>query len=118
MNKYFRIFFCLSVTCLAVSCTTSQPTLYSWGNYQDKSYGYIKNNTEESLDDLIASYEQLLNKQNGIRKTVPPGIYADYGYLLVKRGRVEEGLLMMKKEVELYPESAAFMSRIIKRIEG
>jgi hypothetical protein len=105
-------------TLLMVGCTPSQKTLYSWGNYQQGAYNYVKNSTDASLDDLLKSYEEIISKQNGTRKTIPPGICADYGYLLVKKGKKEEGIAMMKKEGALYPESAVFMSRIIKKIEN
>lgn len=101
-----------------VSCTSSQKTLYNWADYQQESYDYVKNSTDASLDDLLKTYEVMINKQTGTRQTVPPGICADYGYLLVKKGKKAEGIAMMKKEVALYPESAAFMSQIIKKLEN
>lgn len=103
---------------LAVGCTPSQKTLYNWGNYQQEAHDYVKNSTDAGLDDLLKVYGEMINKQTGTRKTIPPGICADYGYLLVKKGKKAEGIAMMKKEVALYPESAAFMSRIIKKLEN
>jgi len=47
----------------------------------------------------------------------PPGVNAEYGYLLVKAGQKEEGLTLLKQEVALYPESEKFISRIIKQLE-
>lgn len=103
---------------LLLGCAPSQKTLYNWENYQQEAHDYVKTSTDGSLDDLLKVYEQILNKQTGIRKTIPPGICADYGYLLVKKGKKAEGIAMMKKEVALYPESAVFMSRIIKKLEN
>jgi len=117
MKKLYIGLILLSALLMA-SCGPSQKTLYNWGSYQQESYDYVKNSTDSSLDDLLKSYEGILNKQGGTRKTIPPGICADYGYLLVKRGRKAEGIAMMKKEVALYPESATFMSRIIKKLEN
>jgi len=48
---------------------------------------------------------------------VQPGICAEYGYLLIKQGKREEGLQLLKKEIELYPESKVFITRIIKQFE-
>lgn len=48
---------------------------------------------------------------------MPPGMYAEYGYLLYKTGKKDEGLAFLKKEVELYPESDTYISRIIKQLE-
>jgi hypothetical protein len=94
-----------------------QTTLYNWGKYQEASYAYIKNNTDDDLEKLLKEYQYIIDNQKAGRKSVPPGIYADYGYLLVKQGKTKEGIEMMKMEVSLYPESAAFIERIIKRLE-
>lgn len=102
---------------LATSCSTSQKSLYSWGDYQNESYDYLKNGTDKSLDDLLKAYEEIVTNQKGTRQTVPPGICADYGYFLVMKGQKEKGLEMMKKEIALYPESSVFMTRIINKLE-
>ena len=111
-----KLVFMLCLPLMALSCTT-QSTLYSWGSYQEASYQYMKSNTDQDLDKLLVRYQYIIDNQKKGRKVVPPGIYADYGFLLVKKGRVEEGLKLMKMEVALYPESAVFVGRIIKRIE-
>lgn len=99
------------------SCTIQSPSLYSWSNYSDATYNYIKSKSETDRDALIKTYEKIIKKQNGARRTVPPGIYADYGYLLIEIGRTEEGKAMLEKEVELYPESAIFIKQILKNIQ-
>ena len=102
---------------LLASCT-SQKSLYNWGKYQEASYQYVKTDTDQSFEKLLKAYEYVINNQKEGRQVVPPGIYADYGFLLVKRGKTEEGLKLMKMEVALYPESSVFVGRIIKRLEG
>ncbi len=104
---------------LLTGCVSSAPKpLYSWENYQEKMYDYVKNGTQESLDNLLKTYQVMIDKQNGSRQTVPPGICADYGYLLYMQGKKEEGLTFLNKEMMLYPESSAFVSRIIKNLEN
>ena len=65
----------------------------------------------------MAQYELVINKQQGIRKTVPPGVNAEYGYLLYKAGKKDEGLALLKAEIKAYPESEKFISRIINQLE-
>lgn len=117
MRKLILPAVALGCLLLASSCTTSQPTLYSWSDYQNESYDYLKNGTDKSLDELLQAYEEMVTKQKGTRKTVPPGICADYGYFLVMRGQKEKGLELMKREIALYPESSVFMTRIINKLE-
>lgn len=104
------------VVILGTSCS-SPKALYSWDNYNTSAYNYMKTPTEESELSLIATYDEVISKQKGTRGVVPPGIYAEKGYLLLKMDKIEEGLICLKKEVELYPESEKFLSRIIKQYE-
>lgn len=99
---------------LVVSCG-SNPKLYSWYNYQTDYYHYVKNNDKESLEDLLKTYDKIIAKQSETRGIVPPGIYADYGYLLLEAGKKSEAAEMFAKELELYPESETFISSLIKR---
>ena len=104
------------IALFTISCT-STTKLYSWHNYQEDYYHYLKNADKESLDTLIATYEKIINEQKESRGVVPPGIYADYGYLLMENGKASEAKAMFAKEIELYPESEVFNGSIMKRFE-
>jgi len=99
-----------------VSCTTQKP-LYSWGKYEATSYNYLKNSDEQSTQASLEAYQKIIEKQTGTRGVVPPGIYADYGFVLLQANRTEEGKAMLLKEVSLYPESGVFIDRILKILE-
>lgn len=102
---------------LLCACTTTN-SLYSWNNYENSSYNYFKKQTPESTQALLKTYAKIIEQQDrGTRKVVPPGTYAEYGFLLVQNGKKEEGLAMLKKEIETYPESKVFIDRIIKMVE-
>jgi hypothetical protein len=103
---------------LLSSCVSTPKPLYTWGNYQERSYAYIKDATDKRLDELQSTYQTLIDKQKGSRQTVPPGICADYGYLLYKQGKTKEGLALLEKEIALYPEATVFISRIIKKLKN
>lgn len=105
----------LAFALTAASCASTD--LYDWHGYQQSYYQYVKNADKESLDDLIKTYEEIIAEQDEIRGTVPPGIYADYGFLLLEKGKTEEAKAMLAKEIELYPESAVFVGSILKRLE-
>jgi len=112
-----KIAFIIACSLFLLASCTPQKTLYNWGKYQETSYQYVKTDTDKSYDKLLKAYEYIINNQKEGRRVVPPGIYADYGFLLVKQGKTQEGLKLMKMEVALYPESAVFVGRIIKRLE-
>lgn len=110
------LFIGLTATLFLTSCSTPN-ALYSWENYDDVSYIYLKNGDEKSTEQLIKTYQQLIKKQKGIRKTVPPGIYADYGFILLQTGKVEDGKAMLEEEITLYPESKVFIDHILNMFE-
>ncbi len=101
---------------MLASCSSTKP-LYSWYNYERATYQYSKKNTEELQLKLLKEYERIIHHQKGSRGMVPPGMYAEYGYLLCKMGNPTEGLLFLKEEIKAYPESEQYISRIIKQLE-
>lgn len=107
--------FALAVFALA-SCTTTK-SLYSWYDYENVTYEYSKKSTDELRVRVAEVYKKMLENQKGSRGAVPPGLYAEYGYLLCKTGKTQEGLSFLKEEIKHYPESEPFISRIIKQLE-
>lgn len=119
MKKIFKISTVVSATVLVLlmsSCTTTKP-LYSWYDYQEDYYNYVKKADKDSLDDLIKTYDKIIAEQKALRGIVPPGIYADYGYILLEQGKTKEAKAMLAKEIELYPEAETFVGTILKRIK-
>ncbi len=111
-------FFVAAVAVLALSsCTTTTKTLYSWYDYEDATYQYNKKQTDELKVKMLEQYKKLTENQKGTRGVVPPGLYAEYGYMLYMNGKKEEGLGFLKQEIKLYPESEKYISRIIKQLE-
>ena len=104
------------IIALFASCSSTK-TLYSWYNYEDATYQYNKKRTDETKVKMMEQYLKLIQKQKGTRKVVPPGLYAEYGYVLYMGGKKEEGLDFLKQEIKLYPESETYISRIIKQLE-
>lgn len=108
-----------SIVLLGTGCATKKEMpMYDWGTYSQDYYLYLKQNTPESQEKLIATLNSILtNQSKTIRQVPPPGACADLGYLLVQQGKVDEGILLMAKEVEYYPESAQFINSMVKRIK-
>lgn len=88
---------------LAVSSCTTTKTLYSWYDYEDATYQYHKRSTEELQVKVLEQYKKITEKQRGMRGVVPPGMYAEYGYLLYKTGKKDEGLGWLYLETSKLP---------------
>lgn len=113
--KRINLIILMSVFILS-SCSSSK-TLYSWYDYEDKAYQYQKKGEDELLPKTMKECLKVIEKQKGIRNTPPPGLNAEYGYMLYKLGKKEEALNSYKTEILLYPESEIYVSRIIKQLE-
>tara|TARA_B100000768_G_C10983312_1_gene250797 strand:+ start:181 stop:522 length:342 start_codon:yes stop_codon:yes gene_type:complete len=105
------------VIAVALSSCGSSKKLYSWNKYEQASYSYLKKADEKSTNKIIKEYKKIINEQKGIRKSIPPGMCADYGFLLIQKGNKADGIANLKKEIALYPESKVFIDRILKLIE-
>lgn len=101
---------------LGVSCGTTT-SLYDWKGYDSAVYSYVRSPDEKNVQSLVTVYEKMIQSPGGSRQVPPPGIYADYGFLMIQAGQNEKALELLAKEVELYPESKPFIDRIIKRLE-
>jgi hypothetical protein len=88
------------------------PRLFYWGTYSSTLYNYKKNPDEKTLAAHKASLLNVITESPKRNKKIPPGICAEYGYLLAKEGNNEKGLEYMDKEIELYPESKTFIQRL------
>lgn len=106
MSAKATIFFSL-IAFLLSGCVT---TKYNWGNYENTLYSYYKNPAEaeefaENLSKIIVDGEAKGN--------VPPGIYAEYGYILFISGKAQEAIKYFEREKENWPESKILMDKMI-----
>lgn len=142
-----KLFLLTLLTFCLTSCGLTS-SLYYWGGvqngattYENLAYINYDKQTPESLCKLICMYEDIVSNPGGMRKMPPPGICAEYGYMLLipENANIfaeyatsmqkrtfsstdyasffpERGKEMMLKEIELYPESAKFIAPLIERL--
>lgn len=143
-----KLFLIAGMALLISSCSSIRQPLYSWGykSYSDEAtryeamlYNFYHNQTPESLCALLCQYQTMVGNPGGERKVVPPGIYAEFGYLLLSPDAAQifeahatdnqksklniptssfrdKGMEMLNHEMELYPESTVFLTPIIKTL--
>lgn len=88
-----------------------EPIFY-WGNYSETLYRYKKSPDQKTLEEHKKSLADIFDESARRHKQVPPGVSAEYGYLLLKDGKEAEGLPYLDKEQALYPESSIFIQRL------
>ena len=89
--------------------------MYNWADYDNVSYKFLKNRTQEETQNIINCYLKMINDTIGTRNMPPPGVCADYGFLLIQLEKEKEGIRYLEMEKEYYPESSVFIDRIIKK---
>lgn len=108
MYKFFVSIFFFLIT-LGTGCAPQ--TLYHWGDYDSYLHSYYKNPAErEQFVEKVVVIIQDAEKSGRI----PPGLYAEYGYLLYESGNYPEAIVYFKKEQDLWPESSFFMDKMIR----
>ncbi|WP_394130173.1 DUF4810 domain-containing protein [Shewanella maritima] len=102
-----------SAILLISGCATVTESGYYWGGYSETYYDYIKTPSDKTLDRHIEELYEIVefSKKNGLK--VPPGIYAELGYILAKQGKQQESFNYYQQETQLYPESKPFIERLI-----
>jgi hypothetical protein len=96
-----------------IGCTTTQNRpQYLWKDYSTSLYVTKKAPSDASM----ASHKQVLlsiieeSKSKDLR--VPPGVYCECGYVLLKEGKREEAFQYFDLEAQTYPESRVFVQNL------
>ncbi len=111
------ICFSLFIGLALSSCSSAKPQYY-WAGYQKASYNYYKKQTDEDKHQLMLELTNIIrNTGKSAGNKVPPGIYAEYGFILIEAGNRDSGIKMLNQEVELYPESKIFVEQILNKIQ-
>ena len=103
--------FCIIPMMMLAGCAGHQEK-YSWGNYDPSLYDYYK--SPAKVGELVTSLQASIDAARAHGQPTPPGIRAEYGYLLLQQGRVPEAVAQFQSEEKAWPESKVFMDHMIK----
>ncbi|MDP3070781.1 MAG: DUF4810 domain-containing protein [Opitutaceae bacterium] len=118
MRKLLFATFAALVVGLFGGCVTQKPPLYYYGTYPRTLYNSKKNPSPESVAKHQASIEDVIKVSKAKNLRVPPGIHCEYGYLLWQKGQKADAETQFNLEVTIYPESAAFMTLVLKTLKN
>ncbi len=108
----------LPVALLAAALMTgcaSQSGSYRWGSYEDQIYAMYAEGGKSSPQQQILKLEIDVEKARAANKPLPPGHHAHLGYLYYQTGRIDQAIASFETEKLLFPESRAYMDRLISR---
>lgn len=107
----------LAALALLTGCAAKPKALYNYGTYSESYYAYKQETTPEKLLAFKQAIEEAIAQAgDSISGRVPPGMYANLGYINLKQGDAKEAINDFEMEKKLYPESAHFMNRIIEKV--
>ena len=103
---------------LLSGCSSQPKPLYNYGDYSESYYHAKKELSPDSALELQKAIEYSIeNAANSRSARVAPGMYANLGYIYLKGGKTDKAIESFEKEKNIYPESAHFMNRMIKKVE-
>ena len=85
---------------------------YAWGNYDRSLYAYYK--APAKADEFAMNLAAIVKGADQTHAIVAPGIYAEYGYLMMQQGKMQDAIKAFQSEEKQWPESRIFMDRMIK----
>lgn len=94
---------------LLSACAGNQP-LYEWGSYPTGLR--LHSRGSETSDQFLERLKSSIDVAEA-KKRVPPGLYAEYGFLLLEQGRSTEAAHWLAKERATWPESAVLVDRLL-----
>ena len=136
----------LAAGLLLTACGPTAQILYNWGGesegvtkYERLSYRSSAKQSPESVCSLLVLYEQMVSHPGGLRQVPPPGICAEYAWLLAQpetaiaftehataKQKTALGFTeaqfqqrsrdLFEMEMRLYPESVKFIKPLAERL--
>ena len=112
MNEKLTLIFAICISIFFAGCAPKQA--YYFGNYSKTLYALEKYQNEETLIRHKQELEKIISESQVQNLAVPPGIYAELGYIYLKENKSKEAVTLFETESQLYPESKHLMDRLIQ----
>ena len=100
----------------SVGCAGDKRT-YNWSSYQNDLRNQMSG-SPESASKFEATLKRIIERSDSSGHKAPPGLMAEYGFILYQRGEKESAISYFEREAREWPESASFMKRIIEDARG
>lgn len=110
----------LTIACaalLATGCANTVKPMYDYGDYSESFYAMKRESGVKTELEWLQALEKIIVHSKEISVRVPPGIYANLGYLSLKSNNNEKAISYFELEKATYPESILFMDRLINRVK-
>ena len=108
----------LVVTLAVTGCATTSkpPPIYYWGSYEEQIYSAHASASTLTVHDQIVALEA--DRASAGTRRLPPGFHAQLGYLYSIDGQTDAAKAEFLAEKTAFPESAAFMDRLLATMQA
>ncbi|MBI4517621.1 MAG: DUF4810 domain-containing protein [Deltaproteobacteria bacterium] len=107
------LYLALAFACVIVTAGCGPTALYDWGQYEDSlQASYVAHDEVKAQ----AALEATITSAQQTGRRVPPGVCAEYGFLLYKRGQPAQAIQYFEQEARLFPESKPLMDKLITKV--
>jgi hypothetical protein len=104
-------FGCIVIIVIFLSGCAPQ-RMYYWGNYSNTLYQSKKNPSDQSNLAHLQAMEKIIEESRANNLRIPPGVYAELGYIYFRQNKKDLAIQNFKMEKQLYPESTLLMDRL------
>jgi hypothetical protein len=108
MKSFIKLFISIVIMLALTACAAKQR--YEWSGYDKKLYSHYKDPSQK--DEFIQALKETIDDATPDGR-VPPGIFAEYGFVLYEQGNSLEAVQYYQKEADKWPESRPFMAKMI-----
>lgn len=100
-----------------IGCAQAPKQLYMWESFPRQQYEFLlKDGLSPGAQ--IQVLEAHAEKARAMNTVLPPGFRAHLGMLHLATGNAETARQMWQAEKAAFPESAAYIDTLIKRLDG
>ena len=95
---------------IVVGCQSKE--IFYWDDYSGTLYALKKSPDDKTLKSHKEMLVKIITGAGNKGMKIPPGVHAEYGYLLLKEGKEAEGMGYLDNELTMYPESRVLIIRL------
>ncbi|MBL4942582.1 MAG: DUF4810 domain-containing protein [Colwellia sp.] len=111
------LFIVIVITVFLAGCQTTKP-MYEYEDYAESFYSLKKEGGDEAAKQWQTSLESIIEKSKVKAVRVPPGVYANLGYIHLKANNSAGAISFFEQEKQIYPEAAKFMDNLIQKAKA
>jgi len=99
--------------CLTLASGCVQ-TKYGWYDYDQKLYRHYRDPGQQEV--FLEQLKEIVERGTSSNR-IPPGLFAEYGYVLYETGKFNEATRYFDLEGKKWPESRVLMAKMVKNAQ-